>query len=211
MTIKSHNILIADDHIIVQGGMQLLFAENFPKAILSFASNYSEIVQNLRKNKFDLIILDVNFEENNSLFFISDILKIQPNLKILIYSGTEENIFAPKLSSLGIRGFLSKNSDKKLIITAIKTVLDGKYFFNNEPVESKESCQNSLENNLLASLSKREFEVMVCYIKGYGNLETANILKLGHSTVSTYKKRIFQKLSITSIPELIKIYEESIN
>ncbi len=208
---NSRNILIADDHIIVQGGMQLLLAESFPEAILSFASNYSEILENLEKTKFDLIILDVNFEENNSLFFISDILKIQPDLKILIYSGTEENVFAPKFSPLGIRGFLSKNSNKELIIEAIKTVLDGKYFFNNETIENKELCQDPLENNLLSSLSKREFEVMVCYIKGYGNLETANTLNLGHTTVSTYKKRIFQKLSVKSIPELIKVYEECIN
>ncbi len=203
---NSHNILIADDHVIVQGGMQLLFAENFPEDVLYFASNYPEIVQNLEENKFDLIVLDVDFEENNSLFFISDILKIQPDLKILIYSGTEENVFAPKFSSLGIRGFLSKNSDKELIIKAITTILDGKYFFKGKTINELNITDKN--NTPLNSLSKRELEVMICYVKGYGNLETANKLNLGHTTVSTYKKRIFEKLSVNSIPELIKIYEE---
>lgn len=203
------NILIADDHFIVQGGMQLLFSQHFSECILSFASNYSDIIQELEKNKFDLIILDVDFEENSSLFFISDILKIQPNLKVLIYSGTEEEVFAPKFSSLGIKGFLSKNSDEEVIIKAIVAVLEGKYFFENKVIEKLDETISN--NNPLDSLSKREFEVMICYAKGYGNLEISNTLNLKNTTISTYKKRIFEKLSIKSIPELVKIYEEYAN
>ncbi len=207
MTRSVVNVMIADDHFIVQGGMQLLFAKNFPEYVLFFASNYSEILQNLEKNKFDLIILDVDFKENNSLFFISDILKIQENLKILIYSGTEESVFAPKFLSLGINGFLSKNSDEEVIVKAVIAVLEGKCFFRNKVVADKKLCKDFLKENPLNLLSKRELEVMICYVKGYGNLEIANKLNLGYTTISTYKKRIFDKLSINSISELIKIYE----
>ncbi len=208
MTRDSYNILIADDHFIVQGGMQLLFARNFPKCVLFFASNYPEITQHLKENKFDLIVLDIDFEGNNSLSFIKSILDTQPDVKVLIYSGMEEQIFSSKFLPLKIKGFLSKNSDEEVIIKAITTVLEGKYFFGNKVVEKEELCEDILEENPLDTLSKREFEVMVCYVKGYGNLEIANMFNLGHTTVSTYKKRIFEKLSVTSLPELIKIYEE---
>ncbi len=208
MTKDSCNILIADDHFIVQGGMQLLFARNFPQCVLFFASNYSEITKHLKENKFDLIILDIDFEGNNSLSFIKNILNIQPDIRVLIYSGMEEQIFSSKFLSLKIKGFLSKNSDEEVIIKAITSILEGKCFFGNKIIEEGELCEDTLEKNPLDTLSKREFEVMLCYVKGYGNLEIANMLNLGHTTISTYKKRIFEKLSVTSLPELIKIYEE---
>ncbi len=187
---NTHNILIADDHLLVRVGLEMICTQYFPKYTQHFASNFNQIIEKLNTvTPFDLLILDINFEKENSLLFIDKILEIQPNISILIYTGLNTQLLPYKLRSLGVKGMLSKLAEEEEIINAITAVLEGKKYFPDE--------ENLAENsplNLLKKLSTREIEVMNMLIQGYGNLEISNKLDIQSNTISTYKKRILEKL-----------------
>ncbi len=199
------HILIADDHYVVIGGLEMVFTNHFPDYTIHSATNFDEIIKKLESNVFDMIILDINFEEENSINFIDKIFEIDANLKILIYSGLDEKVFASKLYNLGVNGFLSKMSDEKDIIQAIETILEGqKYFYKGVFTPEMEFAM--IKENPLKQLTKRELEIMMLYAQGEGNLEISYKLNIAKSTVSTYKKRLFEKLSINNLSELINFY-----
>ncbi len=199
---KIQNILIADDHLLVRAGLEMICTENFPEYILHLASNFEQIIEKLNAiDHFDLLILDINFENENSLLFIDKIIEKQPHIPILIYTGLNNKLLPYKLKSFGVKGMLSKLAEEIEIINAIRAVLDGCEYFPNE-----EDLDENAPINRLKKLSTREIEVMNLYIQGYGNIEISNKLDIQSNTISTYKKRILDKLEVKNLTELISLY-----
>ena len=208
MTIEHpKKILIADDHFIVRGGLELILKKHFSGYELFFASNLKEILSLLKISDFDLMILDVDFEEDNSINFISDIFDLQPQIKILIYSGLDEDLYAPKFFEFGVLGFLSKLSIETEVIDAIACVLKGEHYLSKNMKDKMLKGLLKSTDNPLNTLSKREFEIMSLLAKGNGNLEISNKLNIRPTTISTYKSRIFEKLKITNLSELIELFK----
>lgn len=201
-------ILIADDHFVVKSGLKLVINCYYADYKMLFASNFKEIFENLKQHKFDMLILDANFPEGNTLSIIEKIFTIQPKIKILMYSALEENIYASKFLSLGVKGYLSKLADEDEIISAVTKVLRGEIYMSST---LKEIMLNGFMNNTpmnpFEKLSKREFEIMMLLVQGEANLEISNKLNIKPSTISTYKNRIFEKLAINNIAELITLYK----
>lgn len=206
MTNHKVHILIADDHFVVKSGLKLVINAYYADYKIVCASNFKEIFDNLNQQPFDILILDANFPEGNSLSIIEKILTIKPEIKILMYTALEENIYASKFLSLGTKGFLSKLADEDEIISAITKILRGEIYMSST---LKEIMLNDFMNNTpmnpFEKLSKREFEIMMLLVQGEANLEISNKLRIKPSTISTYKNRIFEKLAVNNIPELIAL------
>lgn len=200
-------ILIADDHFVVQSGLKLVINGYYADYKIFSASNFKEIFKNLQEESFDLLILDANFPEGNTLSIIEEILSIRPQLKILMYTALEENMYASKFLSVGVKGFLSKLADEGEIISAVTKILRGEIYMSRN---LKEIMLDAFMNNTPISpfekLSKRELEIMTLLVQGEANLEISNKLQIKPPTVSTYKKRIFEKLVINNISDLISLY-----
>lgn len=202
------HILLADDHFVVRGGLELIIKGYYADAKIFSASNFKEIFKSLEQQSFSLLILDANFPEGNSLSIIEKVLAVQPDLKILIYSALEENIFASKFFSLGVKGFLSKMADEEEILFAIRKVINGETYLSETLKETMlGGLMDKSQVNPLEKLSPREFEIMVLMAQGGANLEISNKLDIKPSTISTYKSRIFGKLAIANISELIALYK----
>ncbi len=202
------NILIADDHILVRSGLELICNNYFPEYKLYFASNLKEIEDNLKNIKnFSLLILDINFEDESSLSFIDDIFELQNNINILVYTGLKEKIISPILQSLGVKGFLNKMADENEIITAIKSVLKGDNYYKN----SFKNDNFTQKNNKLKKLTPREIEIMTLYSKGLTNKEISYKLDIKPSTISSYKKRMLEKLGIETLAELLEVHKTYFN
>ena len=204
---KQQKILVADDHFVVKGGLEMILSKHYSDFQIDFASDLNEILSKIKKHTFDLIILDADFEEDNSINFISDIFVIQPQITILIYSGLDEDLYAPKFFELGVMGFLSKLSNESDIITAIACVLKGEHYLSKNMKDKLLKGLLKRTKDPINTLSKREFEIMSLLAKGNGNLEISNKLNIRPTTISTYKKRIFKKLKITNLSELIELFK----
>lgn len=193
------NILLADDHAIIRNGLEILVSNHGTQFGFFHASNKAEIFEKLHENSVDLIILDLNFEEGNSITWIQEIKTIFPHVKIIIFSSFDETVYKNRVLSLGASAFVSKLSHPEEIIQVVEQILstNGNFIKIN----------NSNKLSLLNILSNREMEIALLLIKGFGNLEISNLLSIKSTTVSTYKQRIYDKLEVDSLAELIEIFK----
>lgn len=207
ISLKNNVFLLADDHSVVRLGMSLKIKELIKDPVFHHSSSYRETIRALREKKIDILILDVNFPDGNSINIVPDILSIQPNIKILIFSAAEEEIFAMRYLQSGANGYLNKLSTddeiKKALITFFET---GKYISQFMKDKIMDSIIFKKPNNPLEQLSDREIEIAQLMIKGYGNNEISTLMKLQKTTVSTYKKRVFDKLEIDNLSSLMDLF-----
>ena len=198
--------LIADDHNIVRQGMQMIIEDLMENFDIYHASNLRQISEQIRCHSIDIAILDAQFPDGNCLSLIPEIKRLQPELKILIFSSFNEEDYALKFITAGTNGFLSKLSEESEIRDAILQIIEiGKYYSPLTQKLLELSAHNPNLLNPLNQLSDRELQIAELYAKGYGNLEIANQLSLRQNTVSTFKKRIFEKLNVENIVDLIKL------
>lgn len=198
--------LLADDHSIVRHGMALTINEIFPNATIHQTSSLQKVVEEVTSKEIEIAIIDAHFPDGNSIHILSDIKNAKRDIKILIFSGLEEELHALKFINAGANGFLSKLSEEEEVRHALLSIVNkGEYIsavsqnllvkFANDP--------NSM--NPLHHLTKRELQIAEMYADGFGNLEIANNLDIKQNTVSTIKKNIFDKLKIENLVELIDI------
>ena len=172
------------------------------------AGNFKDLFKLLKEIEFDLLILDINFPNGNSINVLAEIKAIQPNLKILIFSAYDENIYAMRYLNAGASGYLNKETTEDEIKVAINAMISsGKYITQNIKDKILDSYISKKPINPLQLLSNREIEVAQLLIKGYGNLEILELLNLKKTTISTYKNRIFEKLEINNLVDLIKFFQ----
>lgn len=205
-------ILIADDHSIVRLGASVIIRESVAKADIIQAQTYDEVYTHLKNGPIDLLLLDINMPGGNNIKVVNEILDIQPQLKILIFSSYEESLYALRYINAGACGYLNKNTAMSELKNAIVSIMTrGKYMSESvkELYIQKLTTSKSAfdESNSLNKLSNREMDVAKHLIKGLGILEVANFLNLSSSTVSTYKSRVFEKLNVNNIPELIELFK----
>jgi DNA-binding NarL/FixJ family response regulator len=204
---KNLSFLLADDHSVVRKGMSLLIEELLDEPIIHHASTINDTLNALSNNKIDFLILDINFPEGNSVGVVTDIKHCYPGIKILVFSALEEDIYAIRYLHAGAHGFLNKLSSEDQMKEALAIFIEtGKYITPNikEKILDKYMYKKML--NPLDQLSDREMEVARLLVKGYGNLEISLAKRIQPTTVSTYKKRIFEKLNIDNLVSLIEIF-----
>ncbi|WP_407846238.1 response regulator [Chryseobacterium sp. KCF3-3] len=207
-------IIIADNHFVVRIGATLILKSYYKKMhqdhIICNTPSYSELTNRLLKEKFDLLILDMNMPGSPSLKMIKELKEIQPELKILIFSIYGNDIGLQYIIE-GAEGYLNKSSEEDKIIEAVESIFEvGKYY----SIDIVDLLVASMQKKTVLSspidvLSEREKEIFDLFLEGYGNLEVSNILNLHKSTINTYKIRIFKKLNIKTIADLIRIGDKN--
>lgn len=202
--------LLADDHSLIRQGLVFMLEEIGSDYEILQATNLSQILETVNANEIDFAIIDAHFPDGNSLSILPKIKEINPNIKIMIFTGIDEATQSLKFINAGANGFLSKLSEEEEIKQAILRMLRyGQYI---SPV-TQELLMSSMNNpqliNPLKSLTEREIEIAELYAKGLGNLEIASRLDLKQNTISTVKKRIFEKLNIENIVELADLIKNN--
>lgn len=161
------NILIVDDHFIVRSGMSLLLENELDDIQIFGASDFQQALTALSKNSFDLVILDINLPGGKKTDMIADLRELQKEVKVLIFSAHEENIYAFRYIQAGANGYLNKLSESDTIVKAIKTVLEvGKYISDDLINKFIAFSQNKGgNNNPLQDLTQRELEIAELLVK----------------------------------------------
>ncbi|BAV08690.1 two component transcriptional regulator, LuxR family [Filimonas lacunae] len=202
------NILIAEDHAIVRLGISILLKNLYPGTNVLEVDDFNEAIKIINQRPIDLIILDINIPNGNSTQMIDTMRARQPEIRILIFSAYDEELYAQRYIEAGANGFLSKGARGPEIDKAIKTVLNSDIYASEFVKQSllQRLADKNTSSNPLQNLSNRETEVMQLLIDAKSVSEISSMLNLQISTVSTYRKRIFEKLSIKNIVELIQKY-----
>lgn len=208
--INTH-FLLADDHSLIRQALSILLEDIGIEGAVSQASNLSQVMDVVNSEPIDIAIIDAHFPDGNSMTIIPEIKKINPGVKILVYTGVDEKAQSLKFINAGADGFLSKMAEEEETKQAILQMLEtGQYLSPITQALLMSALQNPQLADPLKTLTDREMEIAELYGQGLGNLEIANRLSLKQNTVSTVKKRIFEKLNIENIVELanlLKNYE----
>lgn len=203
--------LLADDHSLIRQALSILLEDIGIEGAVSQASNLSQVMDVVKSEPIDIAIIDAHFPDGNSMTIIPEIKKINPGVKILVYTGVDEKAQSLKFINAGADGFLSKMAEEEETKLAILQMLEtGQYLSPITQTLLMSALQNPQLADPLKTLTDRELEIAELYGQGLGNLEIANRLSLKQNTVSTVKKRIFEKLNIENIVELanlLKNYE----
>lgn len=194
------NILIADDHGIAREGVASLIRSIVPDVLIFQAMNFDMTLEQLQKTPMHLVICDIKMPGANNFQMIDRIRKIQPHTKTLILSAYKREIYAQRYLDAGADAYLDKHFSNTEIQDTVLALLQNTPL----PASSNNICPDT--SSPLARLSDRELEVAQLFIAGCGVLEVSNALNIRSTTVSTYKNRIYDKLGIASIPDLVAIF-----
>lgn len=201
--------LVADDHSIVRMGVKIMLEADYAAVQIDEAENGDEIVGSIKEHPYDLLILDFQMPNTDMFGIISYLLARNQHTKILIYSMASERVYAGKLLKAGVKGFLSKEAAHTELLKAVHTVLhDGIYTSEQATYSSNSMVNNTLTDNPFNELSTKEMDILNYLIQGKNTKQISNLSNLQMSTISTHKFRIFRKLNISNMVELIDLAKE---
>ncbi|MGV3761364.1 response regulator transcription factor [Parapedobacter sp.] len=189
-----HNIFLTYCHEVVGVAMKWLVKQHFPMSAIGEANNFQETFSDLPKKRYDLVVLDAEIADNVHLLgAVQRIKSLSPFTRILIFSELDEAVYGPRYLAFGTNGFLAKNADVDDIVLAIETALRGDVFHGEDEVAYR--------------LSPREHQIADLLIRGTSLSQTAQLTNLKETTISTYKKRIFEKFGVKTLSDLISVWE----
>ena len=200
-----YNIIIADDHEIVRSGIKFTLQAQKNLHIDAEASSYTELMELLSKKTYDFLILDLNLGDKNGIHSIREISNLFNNLHILVLSMFPEDPYALKSIQAGASGYLNKKMLSNDLFHAINSIIEGKIYIHPSHMNTLNYGTNldKTAKSSIETLSKREFEVYSLIASGITSKEIAEKLTLSPKTVSTYRTRILNKLSLSSTSQLI--------
>ncbi len=205
-------VLIADDHQLFRSGVISILKDTPEICVIGEAANGEELFKKFFELYPDVILTDISMPMLSGIEAVSMIketLKLTKVLFLSMYDAEEYIYYCLKAGGLGL---VSKNILKNELIEAIKTVNQGERYFGKEWTDHRLSVLLDRFDSILSSkimfdnslISPRETEILKYISDGLTSKEIAVKLKLSKRTVDTHRTHLMQKLSLKSLPELIR-------
>ncbi|MBV52220.1 MAG: DNA-binding response regulator [Nitrospinae bacterium] len=207
----SHQIkvLLADDHTVLRDGLKLLLSET-PDIIASGeAKNGYEVLEKVRKNHFDIVVLDAAMPGLDGMETLKQLVIDQPRLPVLILTMYPEERIAARFLKAGASGFLTKDSASEELVKAIKAIFRGEKFITPKLAQKLALDFLGSDKQPHELLSDREYQVMCMMGAGKRISEIANELQLSIKTVSTHRTHILEKIKLDNNAQLIRYVIEN--
>ncbi len=197
-------LLVAGDDPIVRKGFHEIVRERADWVVAAEASNIDAAIDCLRRETFDVIILDVPLGENSGLDLVARIRDEFPALPIVVISTYPESHYAMPFLRAGANAFLRRNLETAEILRAITAVAGGsRYVTAALAAEVARSMDRGAVKQPHERLSAREFEVFRMLAVGKTPTEIGRTLHLSVKTVSTYRTRILEKTGFRTNADLV--------
>ena len=205
------NVLIIEDHPLVSKGVKMAIMEVNEAARIFEAGTFAEGMSVIEQKKIDILLLDIDIPGGEGTGMVGKIREKQSNILILVHSGYDENIYALPFIRAGANGFLSKKASHEEFVTAWTTILRNRKYVStsvqDQLLENLVDQTGKSTSNPFLSLSPKELQVLQMMNEGKWNKEIAAILNVRENTVSTFKKRIYEKFDVKDERELFKKVE----
>ncbi|RNA62856.1 DNA-binding response regulator [Chryseobacterium nematophagum] len=203
-------VLIADEYYVAIKGTSFILNQIREDIIIDYALNKKDLMDKVNHSDYDFLILDIEMLDNFFQLSIKILKQITPSLKIMVFTSCEKGLAFQCFSS-GVEAIVNKSHNESEIREAFKSFFVRGYYYHPKFLYdfiNVPKMQNDISYSLLNTLSDRERTVYFYLVKGNGCLEIANKLGLHQSTISIYKKRLFKKLKVRSLAELINLYHK---
>lgn len=195
--------IIADDHTIVREGLKQILNETNDVNVAGEAENGRELLKLLRKQKYDVVVLDISMPTTNGLDTLKQIKTIIPSLPVLVLSMHPEDQYAVRALKAGAAGYLTKESAPDELLDAIRKIASGRKYISHSLAE-KLAFELDIDRNrpIHEILSDREYQLLCMIASGKPVKEIAGELSLSVKTVSTYRTRTLNKMHMSNNAQL---------
>jgi two-component system response regulator NreC len=204
----TYTVLIADDHGVVRKGLRLLL-EQYPElSVIGEAANGREAVTMAATLSPQIVVLDVAMPILNGIEAAEQILKANSKTGIIILTMHADESYLLRALSVGVKGYLLKESAEEELLLGIRAVAKGKPFFSRAINETLlEDYMRMLKQQGLSDtfdlLTAREKEVLQLLAEGKTNKEVAVLLDVSPYTVESHRTNLMQKLGIHNTAEIV--------
>lgn len=204
-SLKTMNkILIIDDHEVLRDGVKRIFERQPDLADFGEAGTAQEALRLVREQDWDLVVLDISLGGRSGLEVLPELKQIRPRLPVLVLSMHSEEQFVRRALKAGASGYITKDSPRAELIKAVNKVMSGgRYLSANVAEKLIFDLERDSGRPPQDALSDREFEVLRHLGSGKTVSEIAVVLSLSESTISTYRRRILEKMGMKTNAELI--------
>ena len=195
--------LIADDHAVVRRGMKEVLEESGQILVKGEAANAREVLERVRKEAWDVVVLDINLPGRSGLELLEDLKRERPKLPVLILTIYSEEQYALRALRAGAAGYLTKEAAPEKLVEAVNKVVQGGRYVSPSLAERLASMvQAGFEKAPHERLSDREFQVFRLLSAGKTVTQIAGTMNLSVKTISTYRTRVLEKLGMSTNAEL---------
>lgn len=200
---KKIAVFISDDHLLLLDGLVSMLNETEGIQVVGIANNGKETIDKIGTSKADVLICDYQMPDMDGQEVLRFVKRHYPKIKVLMLSMHENIGDIKKLLEYGASGYMLKNTRREEFVMAIRRVNEGEKYFSPSLAYK---VLKSLDNPMIHkdSLSNQELKVAKKLAQGFSSQEIADSMCLSINTVNTYRKRIYGKLHLKGLPDLIR-------
>jgi len=196
-------VLIVDDHAVVRTGLKQMLTGIGDLRVVDEAESGNEAIEKIRRNEYDIIILDIAMPGKSGLDTLKEIKLERPNIPVLMLSMYPEDQYAIRVLRSGASGYLTKECVPEELTTAVRVVARGRKYVSPSLAERLAlNLESENAQELHELLSDREYQVLCMIASGKTLAEMADELSISVKTVSTYRGRLLEKMRLKNNAEL---------
>lgn len=192
-------LAIAEDHQSLIDGIKVFLEYEDDIVVVGEANDGERLLEIVRSKKPDVVLTDIRMPKMDGITATRHIKKEFPSCRIIAFSMFEQDEAMTQMQEAGASGYIMKNSSLKVVLAAIRAVMNGETYFDSS---LKKSDHKKNDNDI--PLSKREMEIVKLIGEGKTSQEIADLLFIGKTTVDTHRKNILKKLSLQGKSELLR-------
>ncbi len=201
---KKVTILIVDDHKLIRDTWSFILNSDERFQVIAETDTGQSAIELSGNYHPDVILMDINMSPMNGFDATKEIRKISPNSKIIGVSMHSQPAYAKKMLQMGAVGYITKNSSKEEMFTAISEVVRGsKYICNEVKTILSEQILEENEKPDVNLLSQREVEIINLIRQGQSSREIAQQLEITLKTVEVHRHNILKKLNLKNTAALV--------
>ena len=197
-------VLLVDDHAIARNGVKLMLGESAQIRVEGEAGSAQDALALLRGQAFDVALVDITMPGKNGLDLLKTLRAEYPRMQVLILSTYSEEVYAVRALKLGAAGYLTKDVAADVLLTAVRKAAGGGKYVSPLMMEKLATLVGGAAASGHDALSNRELEVMKAIAAGESLVRIAEMFHLSPNTVTTYRTRILEKMSMTSNADLTR-------
>lgn len=197
-------LLVVDEHPIVRKGLELVFGVSQDIKFMGSVGDGEAIFDFIKNTPVDVIVTEIDLPKLNGITALRRLKKEFPKVKVIIYSGQPEYVYAVSAIKAGAAGYVPKTADILTLKEAIVKVTNGDVYLSHELTQRLAlGTKANKTSPFYKRLSTREVEVLKLLSSGKRNKEIAEELNINEKTVSTYRARLMKKLNVTNLVDLV--------
>jgi DNA-binding NarL/FixJ family response regulator len=205
---KKIRVLLAEDHILVRQGFRRILEDDPGISVVGEARTGLEAIDQCKELKPDVVVMDLSMPDLGGLEATAEILKADPQIKILILSMYSNEAYVRKAFELGAKGYILKNAIEVDLTRAVMALAEGQAYFSpgvsHIVLESmKAGTFQGTSQDPYEKLTLREKEVLQLIAQGKSNKEIATLLNISVNTVAVHRARVMETLNLHRTAELV--------